>query len=111
MVRSPHHLALCDRRYILSDLNASSRTFSELVGNGERLPERLRAIAPQALNVSKEGFTMVLYGDEKYVSDKEEEEEASQSGGRHRVIIISEGGRPRRMTWERNMRTPTNSKL
>src|SRR5271154_1473417 len=110
MVRSRPHLALCDRRYILSDLKASSRTFSELVGNVERLPERPRPMAPQALNASKAGFTMVLYGDEKYVSD-EEGEEASQSGGRHRVIIVSEGGRPGRMTLERNMRTPVDSKL
>lgn len=67
-------------------------------------------MAPQVLNGSKAGFTVVLYGDEKYVWD-EKGEQASQSGARHRVIIESEGGRPRRMTWERNITTPIDSKL
>jgi hypothetical protein len=41
---------------------------------------------------------MVLYGDEEY--QPEDNEPKSKSGGRHRVIIVSEGGRPRKMTLE-----------
>ena len=102
-------MALCDDRYILSDL-ASSRTFSELVQSVERLPKQPRPMAPQTMNPSKKGFTMLLPGDEKYVRG-EDGGELSQPGGRHRVKIISEDGRPRRMTWERNVKASIDSKL
>lgn len=55
-------------------------------------------MAPQALDVSKKGFTMVLYGDEEYKQD--DNEPKAQKGGRHRVIIVSEAGRPRKITLE-----------
>ena len=55
-------------------------------------------MAPQALNPSRKGFTMILYGDEEYKS--EESESKPKIGGRHRVIIVSENGRPRKMTLE-----------
>ena len=53
-------------------------------------------MAPQTLNASKQGFTIVLYGDEEYEPENNEPKE--QKGGRHRVIIESEAGRPRKMT-------------
>ena len=55
-------------------------------------------MAPQAVNASKWGFTMVLYGDEEY--KPEDNEPRAQKGGRHRVIVVSEAGRPRKMTLE-----------
>ena len=39
---------------------------------------------------------MVLYGDEEY--KPENNEPKAQNGARHRVIIESEAGRPRKMT-------------
>ena len=89
---------------------ASFPTFSDLLRNAHSSSGELRPMAPQALNSTREGFTMALYGDEKYVAS-EDGEESSQPGGRHRVIIVSEGGRPRKMTLERNIKGPTDSKL
>lgn len=101
--------SLCDLdRYILSDLEKNSRTFSELIKFSQKLPATLRPMAPQALNPSRKGFTMVLHGDEEY--KYEENELKSKIGGRHRVIVVSEGGRPRKMTLEIN-NTNINSKL
>jgi len=62
-----------------------------------------RPMAPQALNLSKNGFIMVLYGDEEY--KPEESELKPKIGGRHRLTIVSENGRPRKITLERNIDT------
>ena len=93
-----------DSRYILSDLTVSSPRFSDLVRNAQQSSGELRPIAPQSLNSSTKGFTMVLQGDEKYTPD--DGLTISQPGARHRVIIISENGRPRRMHMERNINVP-----
>jgi hypothetical protein len=96
----------------LSDLKGSCGTFSELLQWAERTGTgELRAMAPQVINASKKGFTMVLYGDEKYLPSEGGGEEKSQTGGRHRVLIVSDNGRPRRMSMERNIRTPRDVKL
>jgi hypothetical protein len=63
---------------------------------------------PQAFNISKRGFTMVFYGDEAYKAT--DNEPKSQVGGRHRLIVESEGGKPRKMKVELKNRD-TNSKL
>jgi 8-oxo-dGTP pyrophosphatase MutT (NUDIX family) len=90
-------------RYILFDLEKSSPTFSALIKLYQNLPATLRPMAPQALNSSRKGFTMVLYGDEEY--KPEESELKPRIGGRHRLTIVSESGRPRKITLERNIDT------
>jgi hypothetical protein len=65
-------------------------------------------MAPQALNSSKNGPTMVLYGDEEYKPD--DNEAKAPKGGRNRVTIIYEAGRPRKMTRE-IINAGINSKL
>ena len=87
-------------RYILSDLKTSAPTFPDLLKFADGLPPTLQPMAPQALNASRNGFTMLLYGDEEYKSE-DKPDEKRKPGGRHRVIVESKAGRPRRMTWER----------
>jgi hypothetical protein len=54
-------------------------------------------MAPQSLNPSKNGFTMLLPGDEAYKSDDKESE--GKKGARHRLIIVTtEKGRPKTIT-------------
>jgi hypothetical protein len=55
-------------------------------------------MSPQPLKVSKDGLTIALWGDEDYKPDPDESN--SQKGGRHRVIVESENGKPRRIRRE-----------
>ena len=55
-------------------------------------------MAPQGINQSKSGFTMVFHGDEAYKPT--DDEPKSQVGGRHRIKVELESGRPRRIELE-----------
>jgi len=91
-----------DLRYILTDLQNTFRTLSSLVHFYARRPEFPLPMAPQALNVSKTGFTMVLPGDEAYRPEESHKAE-STPGSRHRLIIQSEEGKPRKYYLERRL--------
>jgi hypothetical protein len=55
-------------------------------------------MSPQPLKYSKDGLTIALWGDEAYKPDPDEPK--SRKGGRHRVIVESEDGKPRRIRRE-----------
>jgi len=106
-----HPFVSCsDRRYILTDLKNTFPTLSSLLRFYASGPELPLPMAPQVLNVSKTGFTMVLPGDEAYkpeVLDKAE----SIPGSRHRLIIQSEEGKPRKYYLERKLSKGGGAKL
>jgi len=58
-------------------------------------------MAPQVKNPSKTGFTAILPGDEEY--NPEDESAKAKPGSRHRIILTSEGGRPRNMRLEKTI--------
>ena len=53
---------------------------------------------PQPLKLAKNSLTVALWGDEDYEPDADEPQ--SQKGGRHRVTILSEDGKPRKIIRE-----------
>jgi len=85
-------------RYILTELAINAPTFSELERYCKELPETPQPFTPQPLKASKSGLTIALWGDEDYKPDSNEPQ--SQKGGRHRVIVESEDGKPRRIRRE-----------
>ena len=95
-------------RYILSDLKYHAPTYSAMQKFCQQLPETPQPMRPQGINVTKEGFTIVLHGDEAYKAT--EDEPRSQVGGRHRMVVETKlDWRPRVIAIE--VMRETNSKL